>query len=224
MEVADHPLFGGTDAARIAGLLGEARVESHEKGALLAGPGVARPDLILVLQGMLQAYDITAGGARILFELIDAGGFDAVLAILGVRPHFTEAASRVRVAVLHTSTLEKLIAREPAFATNLIRALALRTARRERQLAAMTLKSPSKRIARQLLALAAAVGKEEDGFIRLRIRLTHQQIADMLGMRRETATIHLHDLVATGALELGPDGMRFSRRRLQEIVADSGGR
>jgi CRP/FNR family transcriptional regulator len=102
---------------------------------------------------------------------------------------------------------------------NLVRLLTLRISRRERQLQAVAIKDPSRRIARQLLALAGVVGGADGGRTALRLRLTHQQIADMLGIRRETVTIHLHALAAAGAVEMDGGRMLVSPARLEEIAS-----
>lgn len=213
-----HPLFAEADRERVRPVLRSVRVSRFEKGALLAGPGSGSADLYLVLEGLLYAYDLTPDGGRVLFEVIEAGGVDGMLGSLGLTPHFTEAGTAASVAILHAADLERLVSSEPAVARNLIRFLIARVSRREAQLHAAALKDPTRRLAKQLLALADVVGDGDGNRARLRVRLTHQQIADMLGIRRETATIHLHLLAAAGGVQLLARELHVNRERLRAIV------
>jgi CRP/FNR family cyclic AMP-dependent transcriptional regulator len=213
-----HPLFDGVGAPAVERVREAVRLQTVDKATLLAQPGARRPQVLLVLDGYLHAYELTDDGGRVLFEVIGPGGIDGVLGMLGESTHFTEAATRATVAALEVSKLDGMLEAEAIVARNLVRLLAGRVSRREHQLAAVAIKNPSKRIAKQLLALADVIGDGDGDSVHLGTRITHQQLGDMLGIRRETATIHLHRLSSVGAVALDPRGMRLSRRRLRAVV------
>lgn len=217
VELLGHPLFKGAAPADLERALAGVPVTRVERGTILARPGDRRPAILLVLEGFLHAYELTDDGGRVLFEVIGPGGFDGLLAVLHGIGHFTEAASPACVATLGRTHAERLL-ESPPIARNLATALAERLARREDQLAAAALKDPDLQIARQLLALADALGESDSDATRMRVHVTHQQIADMLGIRRETVTIHLHHLARAGAVVLEPNGLRVSRRRLRAVL------
>ncbi len=82
----------------------------------------------------------------------------------------------------------------------------------------MALRDPSQRLARQLLALGETLGRREGKWVALRPRLTHQMLADMLGIRRETVTVHLHRLVELGAVQVRSGHLILDRSALQRRV------
>jgi CRP-like cAMP-binding protein len=219
IPLSEHPLFEGVDLRQLDLVLPRIRVQEVEKGIVLGGPGMGRPHVVLVLDGVLCSYDLMDDGGRVLYDLVEPGGLEGVLGVLGMTPHFIEALAPSRVATLESSLLLELVERGGRLPLNLVRLLTLRISRRERQLQAVTTKDPSRRIARQLLALAGVVRGAEGGRTALRLRLTHQQIADMLGIRRETVTIHLHALAAAGAVEMDGGRMLVSPARLEEIAS-----
>jgi CRP/FNR family transcriptional regulator len=173
----------------------------------------------LLVEGHLRSFQLAPDGRALLLELIEAGGFDGLLTIAGQRGHFTETVQDSLVAALPWELLERLLEVEPSIAINLVRLIAIRLENREEHLESMALKDPSRRLARQLLALAETLGRREGKWVALKPRLTHQMLADMLGVRRETVTVHLHRLVERGAVQARSGHLYLDRGALERLVA-----
>lgn len=220
-RVLGHPLFDGADAGAIASLLGGVRPHRIRRGTLLSTPGMSPGLLHLVLEGRLRAYQLTPEGRELLLELIEAGGFDGVLSMAGHRGHFSEADADSLVASMALPVLERLIAAAPAVGVNLLHLTITRLDQREEHLESLVLRDPSQRLARQLLALAATVGEPDGRWVVLTPPLTHQRLADMLGVRRETITLHVNHLEELGLVErVGHHHYRVDPARLEELVED----
>jgi CRP-like cAMP-binding protein len=219
-QLLAHPLFEGVQKEVVAPLLDRVLVRTVPKGSLLHSPGEPSSPMYLVLQGRLGAYQVTPDGRKLLLEIIPAGGFDGFLPMLGKRGHFTQAAEKSVAASLDWALLEQLFAVEPRIVRSLTELVARRLESREEQLESMMLRDPTRRLARQLAALARVIGQSQaDGRLILPVGITHQVLADMLGIRRETVTIHLHDLVNFGALEVQHRRLIIDRERLEAIAA-----
>jgi CRP-like cAMP-binding protein len=215
----DHPLLRGIDSARVAGELARITVSEVRKGTSLNAPWGDRALIYLVLDGQLRAYQVTADGRELLLELIPAGGFDGLLASAGKRGHFTEALSDATVASLELRTLERLINAEPRIAGNFVQMMVDRLERREEQLETVVLHDPDRQIASQLLALAETLGRYDRDRIVLDPRITHQMLADMLGVRRETVTLHLGKLAHSGAVTSVRGRLSLDLAALTRIVS-----
>jgi CRP/FNR family transcriptional regulator len=207
--LSGHPLLRDVSTARLEPILAGIPIKKVPRGKLLNTPGVSPGLLHLLLRGRLRAYQVTADGRELLLELIQEGGFDGLLSVAGRRGHFTEADEDSLVASLALPSLERLISVEPRVATNLLQLIIERLEGREVHLEAIALHDPSQRLARQLLALGKTMGRAQGGKVLLKPRITHQMLADMLGIRRETVTLHLGRLselravnVVRGHLEL----------------------
>ena len=212
-----HPLLLGVDASRLDGALERITVIDVQKGAIVGGPGL-KQRLHLVLKGCLRAYKVTAEGRELLLELLPEGNFDGLLSMSGLRAHFTQAHTDATLASLELGTLERLIELETKVASNLLHMVVARLERRERQLETMTLNDPGRQLARQLLALGDTVGHRDGESVALDPRITHQMLADMLGVRRETVTLHMRALIAVAAVEVRRGRFKLSPGQLRKIV------
>jgi CRP-like cAMP-binding protein len=199
-QLLEHPVFSGADADAISAALSGIEPRSVEQGTLLYTPGADPPRLFLVLEGRLRTFQLTPDGRRVLFGLVEAGDIDGVLTLHGHLGHFSEAERRSTIATLSRAELDAVIRADPVVAYNLVWLVTARLGRREEQVSALATRNPTQRIARQLLEIASTSGENENGKVVIRRRLTHQMLADMVGLRRETVTIHLRQLARTGAV------------------------
>jgi CRP-like cAMP-binding protein len=84
---------------------------------------------------------------------------------------------------------------------------------REKQLEEMAFKSVPARLAALLLGLADETG-EVSGY-------SHQALAELLGVYRETVTSTLDAFKARGAIEIGRKRIRLVDRKALAAIADS---
>jgi CRP/FNR family transcriptional regulator, cyclic AMP receptor protein len=111
--------------------------------------------------------------------------------------------------------IANLIHQDPQFAINLLRAAGERLQRREEQLKRLTLRDPAQRLAGQLLALSDHV-TAADGMCSIR-RVSHEALGDMLGLARETVTLHLGRLRRLGAVRVEGDLFVLDRGLLTAV-------
>lgn len=221
VEIVAHTLFEGADTEVLAPVL--RGVVAREVGA---GQIVARPEAescLLVYEGALLSYVLLPDGRRILFEVVRGGGIEGLLNVgVGVEGHFSEAAERSRIARLDRRILEALMDREPLIARNLMRLTLNRLQRREAQLEAVIHHEATRRVAAMLLTLTRYTGRPAPAggrdLVELSPRPTHQLIADMVGLRRETVTIEMGRLRGLGAVRVEGSSMVLDRHLLTDAV------
>jgi len=92
--------------------------------------------------------------------------------------------------------------RDPALAANLVRVLSAQIADRELAVAIALEPRVERRLLLKLRQLAERWGRVTPDGIRLDLRLTHQELANMVGAVRESVTIALGRLAEAGEIEV----------------------
>jgi CRP-like cAMP-binding protein len=212
----EHPLFAGLDAAAVGTLLRDVRIRRLRRGDAVDRPGVP-PSLHVVVAGRLCLFELTTDGRRIILDYIGPGGVDGMLGLAGMESHFSVVVEAGEVASFSAAAVDRIAAADPGFGFNLLAIALGRLRRREEQLERIALRDPDQRIAGQLLALAAEC---QDGAHspRWRVpRLSHEALADMLALRRETVTLHLGRLRRSGAIRMERRHFELDRERLEAM-------
>lgn len=223
VNILAHPLFEGADLDVVAPIVRIVWAGEVSAGQMLAGP--ESHSCLLVFRGALLSYLLLPDGRRILFEVIRAGGVDGVLNVAApVGGHFSEAAERSVVAHLDRWVLERLMDADPVIARNIMRLTLTRLQRREAQLQAVVHHEATRRVASMLLTLTNYTGRptsDHDGpLVELSPRPTHQLLADMVGLRRETVTIEVGRLRRRGAIRVRGSKFILNRRLLTDAVEE----
>jgi CRP-like cAMP-binding protein len=213
-RVLAHPIFVGTQLDTLRPLLTGVKVRVFGAGEIVSRPDTSWPVMQLLVEGRLCLFELTRDGRRIILDHVEAGGVDGMV-MAGRRGHFGVALERSRVAALGPDLIANLIHLDPQFAINLLRAAGERLQRREEQLERLTLRDPAQRLTGQLLALSAHV-TGASGMYSIP-RVSHEALGDMLGLARETVTLHLGKLRRLGAVRVEGDRFVLDRELLTTI-------
>jgi CRP/FNR family transcriptional regulator len=171
---------------------------------MVAEPSHPRSALHLMLSGRCQVSDVTSDGRRIILDYVQPGGMDGFLALAGLRGHFIEAVTPSDVVTIDRRTLDDMLQAEPRLAANLLWPMTRHLRRREDHVRRLIMRDPSQRLAAQLIELADLLGEPARSPATCP-RMSHEALADLLGLRRETVTLHLARLRGLGAMRVERD-------------------
>lgn len=216
-DALGHPVLRRAREELVASVLRETAPRQIAAGKLLNTPA-ARGALHLVLAGRLQAYRLTPSGHQLLLEIVEAGGVDGILPVAGQPGHFTQALIDSVVLSLSRDQFQRLVEAEPLVGQSLLLLAAARIEAREQQMESMAGRGVPA-LAQLLLALGRTVGHPNDPRVVLEPRLTHQMLADMLGVRRETVSTQLPELTRKGGVHIRSGHFVLDRHAL-ECIAD----
>jgi CRP/FNR family cyclic AMP-dependent transcriptional regulator len=175
-------------------------------GHVFYRPGETGEAMFLLKEGAAQLYRLSPDGRKFVFAEIPASSIFGEMACIGQAMYecFAEATADSVICTLSRSDVQRLILAYPQFAVRLIETIGKRLVEAERQLEALAFKTVIPRLA-DLLQRESQSGLIEG--------LSHQDVAERLGVHRETATYALNELKAAGLVELG-------RRRIRVIDAE----
>jgi CRP-like cAMP-binding protein len=196
-------LFAGLDAGAVDGAVtGLRAVEVTAGEEFHVGPTGAI--CCIVEDGRLALFFLAAEGRERTIGILEEGD-------LLVRP--TEGWASVgpqvrcfaiedsRVHLVDRSRMDAWMC-EPVLAANLVRLLAAQVADRELAVAIALEPRVERRLLLKLRQLAERWGRVTPDGIRLDLRLTHQELANMIGAVRESVTIALGRLASAGEIEV----------------------
>lgn len=178
--------LGEPELQRIAEL---SRMREFPRGALILGPD-SDPDLIyLVKAGRVKISTFSPQGKEQILALLERGDvFGELAPVEAPAPAHVEAFDHAVVCTLHRTLFEEILRHTPEVGVRVIRALARRLRAAEQEIEDLALRSVPARLAALLLRLAEEYGEPQSQGTRLSLRLTHQDLAHMVGSTRETVT------------------------------------
>ena len=164
------------------------------RGAFIYRPGEAADPLYIVEEGLVKISVCSATGRDLTLGLYGPGevfGEEAVLED-GHRMAFAAALQPSLLIVVPRARLHQRIEQDREVASLLTRLLAARVKDSIRQLESIAWNPVPSRLAAALLRLAERNGVAESAGMRVDLRITHQEIANLIGSTRETTTATLN--------------------------------
>jgi CRP-like cAMP-binding protein len=204
--------LGPEEVARLEPLC---RSRNFRRGEPVYLPADAADSALVVAEGRVKIGALTDDGKQTLLAFIEPGELFGELAALdgGPRDEFAEAAEKSTVVLLPADVLRQMVENDPTLAMGITRLIGLRRRRIERRLKSLLFRSNRQRLVSLLLELAEQYGvpSTDPPGVRLTIKLSHQDMASVIGSTRETVTVVLGELQAEGLVNIG-------RRRL--VIGD----
>lgn len=168
-----------------------------------AGKVFFRPEdtaqvLFILKKGRVQFYKISPEGKKLIVSTIGPETVFGEMSILGQELYntFAEAVDNCVLCVMSHYDVERLILHNPQVGLRLMQLLSGRLKESETRLEELAFKSITGRLAALLLRLQTEQGDAIKGY-------THQDLADMIGTYRETATQTLNEFKTAGLIEIG---------------------
>jgi CRP-like cAMP-binding protein len=177
---------------------------TFKKGQTLFVEGNPPYGLYCISTGNVKVTKMGADGKDSIVRLVSAGD------VLGHRSIFTEqfysatatALEDTSVCFIDKKYIMKLVENEPTVAQNLISRLGKDLGASETKIASFSQRNVFERICELLLLLKQSHGKkEEDGRVRLDIKLTREEMASLVGTATETLIRFLSELKEEKAIE-----------------------
>lgn len=176
------------------------------KGKVFYRPEETGDVLFILKEGAVQLYRISPEGKKLVITSLGQGSLFGEMALLGQQMHntFAEATADCTIGLLNRADLERLILQRPQIALRMLEITGRRLRDAESRLEDLAFKSIPARLASILLRLAGEANQVSG--------LTHQDLAEMVGTYRETATQVLNELKARGLIEIGRKRISISDR------------
>ena len=223
------PLFAGLTAEQLGEISALARVRAFAARAVVVNQGEPARALYAILRGRLKVASCGPDGRDTVLGIMAEGEVFGEVALLdgGLRSATCTAVEPCELLVIEREQFLQLLESSPAIAVKLLDVLAQRLRRlSQRSEDAAFLDVPS-RLARSLLDLATRFGERARApsqDIRITLKLSQQELGDLVGATRESVNKHLGEWTRQGIVKLQGGRMIIadmeSVRRLARVVSD----
>jgi len=168
-----------------------------QKGKVFFQPDEMGEVLFLLKKGHVQLYRISPDGKKLILDTVGPGTIFGEMSLIGQRMYntFAEAVEDCLICVMSRPDVERLILDQPKVSLRIMEIMGRRLRGAETSLEDMAFKGVPARLASLLLRLSSEQGKIIAG-------VTHQELAEMVGTYRETATQILNGFKERGLVDL----------------------
>lgn len=198
------PLFEGLMADHL-GSLAELMVErTYKRGSAIFHEEDVGDALYIVRSGKVKIYRVAEDGREKTLAILGEGEFFGEMALLdgGPRSAIAEALSTTQLLALYRADFQEFVASNPAVALGMIKVLSMRLRQANAQVMDAIFRDVRGRVSRTLLALAARYGTDVPGGQKIDVKLTHQELANLVGTARETVSRILAEMQDAGLVRV----------------------
>lgn len=187
--LAEVDLFRDLSRREMAALGARAPLRSVTAGQVIYRPLQPTPVLFIVKRGRIRLHRIAPDGRSVTTAVLGPGTVFGEMDLLGLRmrANWAEALEPSELCLMSRTDVRELLFTDARIALRIAEQLSARLADLEQRLTDLTCKTLDERLAATLCQLARHTPAEP-------VRLTHQQLAALVGATRERTTTALGEL------------------------------
>lgn len=186
-------LFDGVSPSEMQEMEKITRMEEVRKRQPLYLPGDPSSSVYLLKRGRVKIANTAANGKEVTFEIIEAGDVFGELDVLQDTPRSTsaEALDDALICVIPRKEFDQYLAMHPNVTINLTKLIGLRLKKIQSRVEDLVFRDVPARLAHLLSELGKSEGDPGPQGVRLKVKLTHQEMANLIGCSRETVSTTL---------------------------------
>jgi CRP/FNR family transcriptional regulator, cyclic AMP receptor protein len=175
--------------------------------------------MYIIIEGKVKIYQINDEGKEMILSVHSSGEFFGEMSLIDGKtdPATVAAMEPSLIAVISRDDFYVLLYTQQKILENLLEILCTRLRDSWKKIQMLNFNDAAQRVKMLLLMLAEDHGEKSDEGITLRIRLIHQNIADMTGLTRETVTRILDKWKHNGEIKITKEKYIFLNPEFESI-------
>lgn len=180
------------------------RLRAYSKNTAVYLPTDAADGALLLTQGRVKLSHLTEDGKEAILAYIEPGELFGELSLIGnsIREETAETVLPSTIIFIPADELERLMTQSADLALGVSKLFGLRRRRIERRLKSLLFRSNRHRLVHLLLELTEQYGTVGPDGILIGMKLSHQELANIIGSTRESVTVLLGTLQSEGSLRI----------------------
>ncbi|OQW67083.1 MAG: hypothetical protein BVN29_05265 [Nitrospira sp. ST-bin5] len=165
-------------------------MEEVKKRQPLYLPGDPSSSVYFLKRGRVKIANTAPSGKEVTFDILEAGDIFGELDVLEDAPRSTSAETLddALICVIPRKDFDQYLAMHPSVMYKLTKLIGLRLKKIQSRVEDLVFREVPARLAHLLSELGKTEGVAEKQGIRLNVKLTHQEMANLIGCSRETVS------------------------------------
>ena len=183
-------LFSGLNQDELQEMERITRMQEVKKKQPIYLQGDASTTVYLLKKGRVKIANSAPSGKEVTFEILEAGEIFGLLETLDDSPRETlaEALDDALICAIRREDFDRYLHEHPDMTVKLTKLIGLRLRKIQNRVEDLVFRDVPARLAHLLLELSKTDGAPDGAGIRLQARLTHQEMANLIGCSRETVS------------------------------------
>lgn len=176
----------------------------YKKGKIIITEGNKGDSIFVIKSGKVKIYKTSVDGREIILDIKGEGSvFGEVVLFSNINyPATVEAIEDSYVYVLRNEDIEDVIRNNSDIALEMIKILNRRLSQAQKKLKAIALNDTYVRASQLILTLSEKYGKKVEGGLEIELKLTREELANLVGTSRETISRALSQFSKEKAIEV----------------------
>lgn len=203
-HIQNCSLFGRLTEAQLQTIEQRSRIRKFPKGSSVYLPADVADSAFLLADGRVRLCSTTPEGKQSILAFIEPGELFGELSLIEVaeREERAEAVTNSTIVLIPGDILRSMMEQSAQLAIGVTKLIGLRCKRVERRLRSLLFRNNRDRLTHLLTELAEQYGNPTREGVELGIRLSHQDLASIIGATRETVTTLLGEMQSEKLLRI----------------------
>ena len=188
-------------------------MKQYYKREVIFEPG-DKDKVFLVKTGQVELYQLTPSGKKMIIERLLLGSLFGDLGSGSHAETFVEATTDSYVCSLDKNNFFTLVSQYPDLSEKFMKQLFNRLLRVEKQMSSVAADNAFQRIIKLFLSLGKTQSQD---YMEISEKFTHEELAQMLGISRQTVTTLINQLEKKGHIKRSKKMLQFNPSRLKQL-------
>jgi CRP/FNR family cyclic AMP-dependent transcriptional regulator len=187
------PLLEGLSVDRYRELVPEVEVKELQRRQVVYLPGDPGEHVFFIQGGRIKCSKVSRDGKELTLTYVTAGSFFGELCVLDGAPReeMAEAMKNSIITVLPRTAIHSLLLTDPRLSFRFLKVIGLRRRAMETKIEHLVFRDVHAKLAALLIELGEEYGKETENGLQIDQKITHQEMANLIGSTRETISLTL---------------------------------
>ena len=211
------PLFSALTPSQSASIADAIVKKRFKRSEVIVEQGKKSDALYIILTGRARVMSTDNRGREVILATLNQGDYLGEMSLIDDEPHSATVRTEVQtdVLMLDRDAFSRCLPENSSMSYNIMRGLVQRLRHADRKIESLALMDVYGRVARSLIEFAVDDGQ---GNLKIRDKISRQDLAKMVGASREMVSRVMKDLEERGFVQTQVDGSMLVKDRLSSLA------